>query len=131
VVKCDGVQVTEIIYEELSFQVISAIFEVHNVLGPGFLEKVYENALVREFSMREIPVESQKEIDVLYKHEEIGKYYADILVDGKIIIELKVVDRLTRLHEAQLLNYLKATGLKVGYLINMAGKRVEYKRRVR
>ncbi len=121
---------TEIIYEEFSFQVMSAVFEIHNVLGSGFLEKVYENALVKEFGIRNIPVETQREISVSYKGEDIGKYYADILVGGKIIIELKAVDKISRLHEAQLLNYLKATGIKLGYLINMGGKSVAYKRLV-
>ena len=121
---------TEIIYEDLSFQVMSAVFEVHNVLGSGFLEKVYENALVKEFGIRNIPVETQKEISVLYKGEGVGNYYADILVDGKLIIELKAVEKLTRLHETQLLNYLKATGIKLGYLINMGSKSVAYKRLV-
>ncbi|MCF7821238.1 MAG: GxxExxY protein [Mariprofundaceae bacterium] len=121
---------TEVLYKELSYKVMSAVFEVHNVLGPGFLEKVYENALVKEFSIMGIPVETQKEISVSYKGEHVGSYYADMLLDGKIIIELKSVDQLTRLHEAQLLNYLKATGIKLGYLINMGGKRVEHKRLV-
>jgi len=120
----------DIIYEELSFQVISVVFEVHNVLGPGFLERVYEKALVKEFALRGIAVETQKEINVSYKGECIGYYYADILVEGKIIIELKAVEKLTRLHKAQLLNYLKATGIKLGYLINMGSKSVEYKRLV-
>jgi len=120
----------DIIYEDLSFQVMSAVFEVHNVLGPGFLEKVYENALVKEFTLRGIQVETQKEINVSYKGDNIGRYYADILVDDKIIIELKAVDKLSRLNEAQLLNYLKATGIKLGYLINMGSKSVEYKRLV-
>jgi GxxExxY protein len=119
---------SDIIYEDLSFQLMSAVFEVHNVLGSGFLEKVYENALVKEFGIRNIPVETQKGIAVSYKGENIGSYYADLLVDNKIIIELKSVEKLTRLHEAQLLNYLKASGMKLGYLINMGGKKVEYKR---
>jgi len=106
------------------------VFDVHNVLGSGFLEKVYENALVKEFRLRDISVETQKEIIVTYKGENIGKYYADLLVESKIIIELKAVEHLTRLHEAQLLNYLKATGIKLGYLINMGSKSVEYKRLV-
>jgi len=121
---------TGIIYEELSFQVMSAVFEVHNVLGSGFLEKVYEHALLKEFGIRGIPVEGQKEILVSYKGDNIGLYYADILVDDKIIIELKSIVKLTQLHEAQLLNYLKATGIKLGYLINMGSNSVEYKRLV-
>jgi len=121
---------TDIIYEELSFEVMSSVFEVHNILGPGFLEKVYEKALVKEFGIRGILVETQKEIRVSYKGNNVGSYYADLLVDGKIIIELKAVDKLSRLHEAQLLNYLKATGIKLGYLINMGNKSVEHKRLV-
>jgi len=121
---------SEIVLEELSFQVMSAVFEVHNVLGSGFLEKVYEGALVKEFGFRNIAVETQKEINVSYKGEVIGSYFADIVVDGQIIIELKAVSALLPLHEAQLLNYLKATGIKVGLLVNMGSKRVEYKRMV-
>jgi len=120
----------DIVYEQLSYQVMSAAFEVHNVLGSGFLEKVYENALVKEFGLRGIVVETQKKISVAYKGDEVGLYYADLLVDGKIIIELKAADKLSRTHEAQLLNYLKATGIKLGLLVNMGGKRVEYKRLV-
>lgn len=125
-----GFIMTDIFYKELSFQLMSAVFEVHKVLGPGFLEKVYENALVKEFGIRGVPVETQKKISVLYKGEKVGLYYADLLVDGKIILELKAVDALSNLHEAQLLNYLKATGMKLGYLINMGSKSVEHKRLV-
>ena len=121
---------TDIVYKKLSYEIMSAVFEVHNVLGSGFLEKVYENALIKELGIRGVSVESQKEISVSYKGDRVGSYYADLLVDGKIIIELKSVDKLTRLHEAQLINYLKATGLKLGYLINMGAKSVEYKRLV-
>jgi len=100
------------------------------VLGSGFLEKVYERALVKELGLRGLPVETQKEISVSYKGKNVGLYFADILLDRKIIIELKAVDSLSDLHEAQLLNYLKATGIKLGYLINMGNKSVEYKRMV-
>jgi len=121
---------SEIVLEELSYKVMSAVFEVHNVLGPGFLEKVYERALVKELGLRNIAVETQKEINVSYKNEIVGSYFADILVDGQIIIELKAVSVLLPLHEAQLLNYLKATGIKLGLLVNMGAQRVEYKRMV-
>lgn len=100
------------------------------MLGSGFLEKVYERALVKELGLRGLPVETQKEISVSYKGKNVGLYFADILLDRKIIIELKAVDSLSDLHEAQLLNYLKATGIKLGYLINMGNKSVEYKRMV-
>ena len=121
---------TKLVLEELSYQVISAVFEVHNELGPGFLEKVYERALVKEFELRNMFVETQKEIQVSYKNEIVGSYFADILVDGQMIVELKAVAALSPLHEAQLLNYLKATGIKLGFLINMGAHQVEYKRMV-
>lgn len=109
---------------------MAAVFEVHKVLGPGFLEKVYERALVKELGIRKVSVETQKEINVSYKGELVGSYYADMLVEGKIIVELKAVPAMLPIHEAQLLNYLKATGIKLGLLVNMGGKSVEYKRLV-
>jgi len=121
---------TEVILKELSYQVISAVFEVHNVLGSGFLEKVYERALVKECNLRNIAVETQKEIKISYKGETIGSYFADILVDSQIIVELKAVPAILPVHEAQLLNYLKATGKKLGLLVNFGCKKVEYKRMV-
>ncbi len=121
---------TNVIFKELSFRVMSAVFEVHNTLGPGFLEKVYENALLKELQLRGIEAEAQKEISVFYKGDRIGIYLADLLVNNEMIVELKSVDRLNRLHEAQVLNYLKATGLRLGLLINFGAKRVEHKRLV-
>lgn len=121
---------TEVILKELSYQVISAVFEVHNVLGSGFLEKVYERALVKECNLRNIAVETQKEIKISYKGETIGSYFADILVDSQIIVELKAVPAILPVHEAQLLNYLKTTGIKLGLLVNFGCKKVEYKRMV-
>lgn len=120
----------DIIYKELSFQIMGAVFEVHNVLGHGFFEKVYERALVKELRLRRIPVETQKEIKVFYKQEEIGIYCADMVVNNQILLELKAVDKLNNTHKAQVLNYLKATDLKLGLLINFGKERVEHERLV-
>jgi GxxExxY protein len=121
---------TGVVYKELSYQIMAAVFEVHNTLGFGFLEKVYERALLKELRLRGIPVEAQKEIKVFYKEDEIGAYFADLVVNGEILLELKAVEGLSNIHKAQVLNYLKATGLKLGLLINFGKERVEYERLV-
>jgi len=120
----------DIIYKELSYQIMGAAFEVHNILGYGFLEKVYERALVKELLLRGIPVETQKEIKVFYKQEEIGIYCADIVVNNHILSELKAVEKLNSTHKAQVLNYLKATGFKLGLLINFGREKIEHERLV-
>jgi GxxExxY protein len=120
----------EIVYKELSYQIMAAVFEVHNTLGFGFLEKVYERALLKELCLRKIPVEAQKEIEVFYKGDEIGTYFADLVVNNEILLELKAVETLSNIHKAQVLNYLKATDLKLGLLINFGRERVQYERLV-
>lgn len=115
-------------HKEITGKILSAAFQVHNVLGPGFLEKVYENALLRELRLRGLKVEQQKEVAVEYKGEEVGTYFADLLVEKKVIIEVKAVDSLSAVHEAQVINYLKASGLQVGLLLNFASPRLHYKR---
>jgi GxxExxY protein len=92
------------------------------------INKVYENALLVELKKRGLQAESQVPLKVIYKGETVGEYFADIVVEGKVLIELKVVDQLAKVHEAQLLNYLHATGMKVGLLVNFNGPRVEIKR---
>ncbi len=114
----------------LTRAVIGAAFEVHGILGHGFLEKVYEAALAKELRGRGHRVVSQAEIGVSYKGESVGVYYADLLVDDAVICEVKAVDKLAPAHEAQLLNYLKATGVKVGLLLNFGPRKVEVKRMV-
>ena len=116
-----------LLYQELSNQILNAYFEVLRCLGTGLLEKVYENALCVEFDQMGIPYECQKPLKVVYKGQEIGHYVADIVVDGKIIIELKSVSQLVPAHSAQLLNYLTITGVDVGYLLNFGDGR-DYKR---
>ena len=113
---------------ELTYQIRGAVFEVNQVLGSGFLEKVSENALLVELRQREVKAESQVPIEVKYKGQVVGEYFADIVVEGQVIIELKAVEQIQKIHEAQLLNYLKATGYKIGLLINFTHPKAEIKR---
>ena len=113
---------------DLTYKVRGAIFEVNSILGHGFLEKVYEKALMVELRLRGIKAESQVPVEVIYKGEEVGEYVADIVVEGQIILELKAIDSLQKIHEAQLLNYLKATEGKLGFLVNFKHPKAEIKR---
>jgi GxxExxY protein len=105
--------------------------EVHNVLGPGFLEAVYQSALAHELNLREIPFEQQKMLPVLYKGFPAGNYVADFCVEDTIIVEIKAISKLLPQHEAQALHYLAATGFRLALLINFGRKSLEYKRLVR
>jgi GxxExxY protein len=104
--------------EDLTYKIRGAIFEVNRVLGYGFLEKVYETALMIELQDRGLKAENQVPITVEYKNRIVGEYFADIVVENEIILELKAVESLEKIHEAQILNYLKATDFKVGLLVN-------------
>jgi len=104
--------------EELTYIIRGCVFEVFRGLGAGFLEQVYQRALIHELSAANLKVESQKKIAVRYKGIVVGEYVADILVEERVLLELKAVAQFLPVHEAQLLNYLKATGIKVGLLIN-------------
>ena len=115
---------------DITYAINGAVFEVNDILGPGFLEKVYENALLVEFRRRGLKVKNQVPITVSYKGEVVGEYAADLLVEDKVIVELKTVENLDRAHEAQLLNYLKATGVHVGLLVNFKRKKADIKRMV-
>lgn len=117
-----------VLYADLSYRLMSAVFAVHNALGPGFGESVYEQALCRELEELGIPFECQKPIEVYYKERKVGDYRLDILVDGKIIVELKAVSEMCELFEAQVLSYLKASGIHLGILVNFGKTRVESKR---
>ena len=113
---------------ELTYEINGAIFEVNRILGPGFLEKVYENALMIELNVRGVNAKNQVPINVHYKENMVGEYIADILVENKVIIEIKTVEKLAPIHKAQLLNYLNATGLNVGILVNFKSKKAEIDR---
>ena len=117
------------LYEkELTYKIIGISMEVYNELGHGFLEKVYENALLVAFKEHKLQAENQRPIDVYFHNERVGEYFADIIVEDKIIVELKAVETLKKIHSAQLLNYLKATKIKVGLVINFSPEGLEYKR---
>ncbi len=118
----------DVLYPELSYRIMEAIFEVHNRLGPGFSEEIYHRATIAEIELRGIPYESEKAITILYRDKPIGTYRLDLVIDGKIILELKAVSSLNDTHKAQLVSYLKATGLRLGILINFGTPRVEYVR---
>ena len=119
----------DIKHKELTEKIINIFFRVYNKLGYGFLEKVYENAIMLELKKENIPAVSQSPIKVLYENETIGEYLADILVDNKVIVEIKAAKGLALENEAQLLNYLKATDIEVGLLLNF-GAKPEIKRKV-
>ncbi|HUV65556.1 MAG TPA: GxxExxY protein [Sedimentisphaerales bacterium] len=116
-------------HKELTREIINAAYAVHNTLGHGFLEKVYHRSLFIELCKRGYSVEFETHIEVRYDDQVVGDFSADLLIEGRIIVEVKAVDKYTGAFEAQLLNYLKATGLEVGLIINF-GPSVEVKRMV-
>jgi GxxExxY protein len=121
--------VSHLLHGEITERIIGAAYEVYNILGYGFLEKVYENALVIELRGAGLDVKQQHPITVVYKGEIIGEYFADLVVEDKVIVELKSVSALDPAHEVQLVHYLKATGLEVGLLINF-GKEIKIIRKI-
>jgi len=120
----------EFLYKDLTYAIIGAAMEVHRILGPGFLESVYEEALAHESDLRGIPYQRQARLAVRYKEIVAGEFRADFLVDGKVVVELKAIKALTEGDEAQLLNYLKGTAYRVGLLLNFGAPSLEHKRRV-
>lgn len=117
------------LYQLETADILGAFYDVYNELGYGFLEQVYQNALYKELLRRDIPCVAQQPIKVYYKGELVGNYIADIVVDDTIILELKAVSMLKEEHELQLVNYLKATGMEVGLLLNF-GKKPEVRRKI-
>ena len=117
-------------FKDICYEINGAVFEVFRELGAGFLESVYEKALLVELRSRGIEASAQVPIQVNYKDEIVGQYYADIIVENKIILELKAVDKIQKVHAAQLLNYLNATKYKVGLLVNFSYPKAEVKRYV-
>jgi len=121
-----------LLYEDETYSIIGAAMEVHNVLGTGFLEPVYQEALEQEFIMRKISYKRESLIPVNYKDIELSKYYiADFFCYDKIIVELKALSALNAEHLAQVMNYLKASGLQLALLINFGKSKLEYKRIIR
>lgn len=120
---------SEFVDNELTGKVIKCFYEVYNNLGPGYLEKVYENALLYELELAGIKAVQQKPINVFYKGKLVGDYYIDLYVEDYIILELKTVSKLNDAHVAQLINYLVSTNTQVGFLMNF-GPSPEFKRRL-
>lgn len=121
----------QILYKDLSYKTVGMGMQIHNELGFGFLEKVYENALMVLLENEGIPAKQQAAIPVHFHGAVVGDYYADILIDEKIILELKCAEKIIDAHRAQALNYLKATGLKLAIILNFGKERLEYERFVR
>lgn len=119
----------EILHKELTDKVIDAFFEVFNELGYGYLERVYQNSLYMELVSRGHKVEAQKEIKIYYKGRAVGIYYADLVVDDLVILELKAADAINEAHEAQLINYLRGTDKEIGYILNF-GPKPSFKRKI-
>lgn len=116
-------------HSEITDKIINCFYQVYNTLGYGFLEKVYENAMFMELRKQGMYVEKQKQINVFYENERVGEYYADLIVSDSVIVELKAAESLCEEHEHQLVNYLKATEIEVGLLLNF-GKSPQLKRKV-
>ena len=120
----------KILYKDLSYKIVGLAMQVHTELGYGFLEKVYENALMILLKENRIKAEQQIPIKVYFHNQIVGEYIADILVENCIILELKAQDKIIENHKAQTLNYLKATGLKLAILLNFGKHKLEYERLV-
>jgi len=120
----------EFFYKDITQDILDPAFKVHNALGCGLLEKVYGTALSWDLELKNRIITQQQEFRVLYRDKEVGIYYADMVVDGKVIVEVKSVERLDDIHRAQLLNYLRISGIKVGLLINFSRAKLEYERLV-
>lgn len=121
-----------LLYPKESYKINGAIYEVHNALGPGLLEKVYQEALEREFILQKIPFEREKSFHIAYKGDILEqKYIADFVCYDKIVLELKAVEDLLPIHKAQVINYLAITGYKLGLLVNFNARQVQPERIVR
>lgn len=118
----------ELLHKELTFAVIGAAMEVHGILGPGFLEAVYQAALERELTLRCIPFDKQVRLPVSYKDVLIGEYVADLIIDGKLIVEIKAVSNFNSQHQAQAMHYLAATDYHLALLLNFGNGSLEHRR---
>jgi GxxExxY protein len=130
--EADGTMINadkKLLHAEITDKIIACAYDVHNKLGFGFSEKVYENAMMIKLSQKQLPSVQQAPVNVYFEDQLVGEYFADIFVDNKIIVELKAVSLLSKAHEAQLINYLKATNVRVGLLINF-GEKLKVVRRV-
>lgn len=121
----------ELLYKELTYAVIGAAMEVHKVLGPGFLESVYQTALAHELKLRALAFQEQVQLPVCYKGILAGEYVADFTIEDKLIVELKAISMLNASHKAQAMNYLTATGFRLALLINFGAASLQHQRVIR
>ncbi|HEY2933015.1 MAG TPA: GxxExxY protein [Acidobacteriota bacterium] len=121
----------EIFFKDLSYSVVGALMEVHRVLGPGFLEKIYCEAVSYELSQRGLLFEREVAVAVLYKGQTMGDYRCDFVIEKSLILEIKAISRLTKAHQAQALNYLAGSGIQLAILANFGASSLEYQRVVR
>jgi GxxExxY protein len=119
----------EFLYKDITEKIIKCFYNIYDELGSGFLESVYEKALMIELEEIGLKADSQKSLNVYFKDQLVGEFKTDIIVEDKVIIEIKAVTKIMPQHEAQLINYLKATGVKVGLLVNF-GDKLQFERRV-
>ena len=117
-----------ILHKQEVYDIVNCAMEVHNEVGPGLHEKPYENALVVEFGLRGIPFSQQEHFPVLYKTVQVAEYIPDLIAYGKIVVDAKVIDRITDHEMGQMLNYLRITGLRVGLIINFKHAKLEWRR---
>ena len=122
---------SELLYQELSYRIIGLFYKVHKKLGCGFPEKIYQGALEIELKKENIPFEKEKEFNVVYEDQITGRFRLDMIIDGKIVIELKALERLPRVFREQLISYLKATPYELGFLVNFGTPKLEYVRIIR
>ena len=120
----------KLIYADITYKIRGAVFSVYNGLGYGHKEQVYQKALAKEFEIENIDYKQEESLTVLYKNEMVGKYRPDFIVKNKVIVEIKAVEFVPKNYEAQLINYLKTTGYKLGLLVNFGGHRLFIKRLV-
>jgi len=118
----------KIVYKDLSYRIMEAVFKVHNSLGPGFSENVYEKALIEEFGKQDLSFSNQRSIKIKYNQKTIGMHKLDFVVENKIVLEIKAQSDLMPIHMVQLKSYLKSGNFKLGILANFGKEKVEYKR---
>jgi GxxExxY protein len=124
-----GTDKVEFYKVELTEKIIGCAYRVYNTLGSGFFEKVYENSLLKDLTDEGLATQQQVPMKVIYRDSVVGDYVADLIVEGCVVVEVKAVERIIKIHEVQLVNYLKATGIRLGLLINF-GPTIEIKRRI-
>jgi GxxExxY protein len=115
-------------FDKTSNEIISAAIEVHKTLGPGFLESIYHNSLKIELKKRNLPFETEKKITIKYKYEEVGDHRLDLLVNSEVVVELKAIQNISDVHLTQVISYLKASGLRVGLILNFSRTKLDIKR---